>query len=108
MSRSDSTHAANIYASRPPLARAFVSLGKLPILVILEMLLARLLDLTPLEVLAELAFGVIEEVVHLVRQAILFPAISIGSVLPMFRRFILVRGRPILSRLKYLCFLNNG
>ena len=90
MSRSDSTHAANIHASRLPLARAFVSLGKLPILVILEMLLARLLDLTPLEVLAELAFGGIEEVVHLVRQAILFPAISIGCVLQMSRRFIFV------------------
>ena len=44
----------------PPLARAFVLLGKLSILVILEVPLARLLDLTPLEVLAQLAFGVIK------------------------------------------------
>ena len=50
----------------PPLARAFVLLGKLPILVILEVSLARLLDLIPLEVLAQLAFGVIKEVAHLV------------------------------------------
>ena len=50
----------------PPLARAFVLLGKLSILVILEVPLARLLELTPLEVLAQLAFGVIEEVTHLI------------------------------------------
>ena len=60
-------------------AQAFVLLGKLSILVILEMTLARLLDLIPLEVLAQLAFGIIEEVARLVRQAILFSAISIGS-----------------------------
>ena len=47
-------------------AQAFVLLGKLPILLILEMTLARLLDLIPLEVLAQLAFGGIEEVAHLI------------------------------------------
>ena len=41
----------------PPLARAFVLLGKLSILVILEVPLARLLELTPLEVLASLRSG---------------------------------------------------
>ena len=50
----------------PPLARALVLLCELSVLVILEVPLARLLDLTPLEVLAQLAFGVIEEVAHLV------------------------------------------
>ena len=48
-------------------AQAFVLLGKLSILVILEMTLARLLDLIPLEVLTELAVGVVEEVAYLVR-----------------------------------------
>ena len=43
-----------------PFARAFVLLGKLSILVVLETPLARLLALTPLEVLAQLAFGVIQ------------------------------------------------
>lgn len=51
----------------PPLARTFVLLSKLSILVILEVLLARLLDLTPLEALTELAVGVVEEVTYLVR-----------------------------------------
>ena len=64
-----------------PLDRTFVLLGKLSILVILEMTLARLLDLIPLEVLAQLAFGIIKEVAHLVRQTILFSAISIGYLL---------------------------
>ena len=44
----------------PPFARAFVLLGKLPILVIHEVPLARLLVLSLLEVLAQLAFGVIK------------------------------------------------
>lgn len=79
----------------PPLARAFGLLGELSILVILEMPLARLLDLTPLEVLAQLAFGVIEEVAHLVRQAVFFPAISIGCLLQMPRGTVLVSGRTI-------------
>ena len=48
-------------------------------LVILEVPLARRLALTSLEALTELAVGVVEEVTYLVRQAILFSAISIGS-----------------------------
>lgn len=51
----------------PPFARAFVLICELSILVILEGLLARLLYLPSLEVLTELAVGVVEEVAYLVR-----------------------------------------
>lgn len=51
----------------PPFARAFVLLDELSILVVLGTPLARLLYLPSLEVLTELAVGVVEEVAHLVR-----------------------------------------
>ena len=51
----------------PPLARAFVLLDELSILVVLETPLARLLNLPTLEVLAELAVRGVKEVTHLVR-----------------------------------------
>ena len=51
----------------PPFARAFVLICELSILVILEGPLARLLYLPSLEVLTELAVGVVEEVAYLVR-----------------------------------------
>ena len=51
----------------PPFVRAFVLLDELSILVVLETPLARLLYLPSLEVLTELAVGVVEEVAYLVR-----------------------------------------
>jgi len=51
----------------PPLAQTFVLLSKRSILVILDVPLARLLYLLSLEVLTELAVGVVEEVAYLVR-----------------------------------------
>ena len=51
----------------PPLARAFVLLDELSILVVLETPLARLLYLPSLEVFTELSVRVVEEVAHLIR-----------------------------------------
>ena len=50
----------------PPFALAFVLLEELSILVVLETPLVRLLYLPSLEVLTELAVGVVEEVAYLI------------------------------------------